>query len=105
MQLLRRQAQVTTAVDLERARNQLAVRRLRDRDRPSRRMEQVALDLFSLGRVRAPAELLARIETVSGEDVSDVVHRMLQAGVALAVTGSLGRAASERARTSLLLAA
>lgn len=105
MQLLRRQAQVTTAVDLERARNQLAVRRLRDRDRPSRRMEQVALDLFSLGRVRAPAERLARIETVSGEDVSDVVHRMLQAGVALAVTGSLGRAASERARTSLLLAA
>ena len=44
-------------------------------------------------------------QTRSGEDVSDVVHRMLQAGVALAVTGSLGRAASERARTSLLLAA
>lgn len=105
MQLLRRQAQATTAVDLERARNQLAVRLLRDRDRPSRRMEQVALDLFALGRVRAAAEQLARIEAVSGDDVSVVVQRMLEAGVALALTGSLGRAAGERARTSLVLAA
>jgi len=105
MQLLRRQAQVTTVVDLERARNQLAVRLLRDRDRPSRRMEQAALDLFALGRVRAATEQLARIEAVSGEAVSDVVQRMLGAGVSLALTGSLGRAASERARASLLLAA
>ena len=36
MQLLARQAQSTGAVDLERARNQLAVRLLRDLDRPSR---------------------------------------------------------------------
>ncbi|HSQ73481.1 MAG TPA: pitrilysin family protein [Rubrivivax sp.] len=105
MQLLRRQAAVTTVVDLERARNPLAVRLLRDRDRPSRRMEQAALDLFALGRVRAATELLARIEAVSGEAVSGVVQRMLEAGVSLALTGSLGRAASERARASLLLAA
>ncbi|MDZ7589588.1 MAG: pitrilysin family protein [Rubrivivax sp.] len=105
MQLLQRQAQVTTVVDLERARNQLAVRLLRDRDRPSRRMEQVALDLFALGRVRAAAELLARIDAVSGAAVSDVVQGMLAAGVSLALTGSLGRSASERARKSLLLAA
>jgi predicted Zn-dependent peptidase len=105
MQLLRRQAQVTNVVDLERARNQLAVRLLRDRDRPSRRMEQVALDLFALGRVRSAAELLARIDAVSGAAVSDVVQDMLAAGVSLALTGSLGRSAGERARTSLLLAA
>ncbi|HSM21756.1 MAG TPA: pitrilysin family protein, partial [Rubrivivax sp.] len=105
MQLLRQQARSTTAVDLERARNQLAVRLLRDRDRPSRRMEQVALDLFALGRVRTAAEQLSRIEAVSGEAVSGVVQRMLEAGVSLALTGSLARAAGERARASLVLGA
>jgi predicted Zn-dependent peptidase len=105
MQLLRRQARGTAPVDLERARNQLAVRLLRDRDRPSRRMEQAALDLFALGRVRAAPELLARIEAVSDADVSAVVQGMLDAGVSLALTGSLGRAAGERARSRLLLAA
>lgn len=105
MQLLWRQARATSVVDLERARNQLAVLLLRDRDRPSRRMEQAALDLFALGRVRAAAEQLARIEAVSGAAVSGVMQRMLDTGVSLALTGSLGRAAGERARKSLLLAA
>ena len=105
MQLLIRQAQATDAVDLERARNQLAVRLLRDRDRPSRRMEQAALDLFALGRVRSGAEQLARIDAVTATSVSEVMQRMLDAGVSLAITGSVGRAAGERARASLLLAA
>jgi hypothetical protein len=68
-------------------------------------MEQAALDLFALGRVRAAPELLARIEAVSDADVSAVVQGMLDAGVSLALTGSLGRAAGERARSRLLLAA
>jgi predicted Zn-dependent peptidase len=105
MQLLRRQAQGTDAVDLERARNQLAVRLLRDRDRPSRRMEQAALDLFALGRVRAGAEQLACIDAVTAQAVSGVVQHMLDLGVSLAITGSVGRAAGERARESLVLAA
>ena len=65
MRLLAQQAGSTGAVDLERARNQLAVRLLRDLDRPSRRMEQAALDLFALDRVRPAAEQLARIDAVS----------------------------------------
>jgi len=105
MQLLARQAASTGAVDLERARNQLAVRLLRDLDRPSRRMEQAALDLFALGRVRPAAEQLARIDAVSATAVSAIFARMLGAGVALALTGRVGRAASERARESLSLAA
>jgi predicted Zn-dependent peptidase len=105
MQLLARQAQGTGAVDMERAHNQLAVRLLRDRDRPSRRMEQAALDLFALGRVRPAAERLARIEGVTAAAVSDVFQRMLGNGISLAMTGSVGRAASERARECLLLGA
>ena len=101
--LLQRQAQETDATDLHRARNQLAVRLLRDRDRPSRRMEQAALDLFALGRLRGGAERLARIEAVGADAVSAVFQRMLAAGVSLAITGNVGRGASERARQSLLL--
>jgi len=103
MQLLQRQAQATDAVDLERARNQLAVRLLHDADRPSRRMEQAALDLFSLGRVRSATEQLQRVEAVDADAVCGVFRRMLAAGVALAMAGSVGRAASEHARDSLLL--
>jgi len=105
MRLLAQQAAATAAVDLERARNQLAVRLLHDLDRPSRRMEQAALDLFALDRVRPAAEQLARIDAVSAAAVSEVFARMLGAGVALALTGRVGRAASERARESLTLAA
>ena len=43
--------------DLERARKQIAVRTLRDEERPSRRLEDAALDLFVHGRVRGRAEL------------------------------------------------
>jgi predicted Zn-dependent peptidase len=103
MRLLAQLAGSTGAVDLERARNQLAVRLLRDLDRPSRRMEQAALDLFALGRVRSAAEQLARIDAVSATAVSEAFARMLGAGVALALTGRVGRAASERARESLSL--
>ena len=84
MRLLQRQAQTTDAVDLERARNQIAVRLLRDADRPSRRMEQAALDLFSLGRVRPIAEQLERLEGVDAEAASEAFQRMLGAGIALA---------------------
>jgi len=105
MRLLAQQAAATAAVDLERARNQLAVRLLHDLDRPSRRMEQAALDLFALGRVQSGSEQLARIESVSATAISDAFQRMLGAGVSLAMTGSVGRAASERARASLLLGA
>jgi predicted Zn-dependent peptidase len=103
MQLLQRQAQTTDAVDLERARNQMAVRLLHDADRPSRRMEQAALDLFSLGRVRSAAEQLERVEAVDADAVCAVFRRMLAAGAALAMAGSVGRAASDRARDSLML--
>ena len=103
MRLLARQAESTPTVDLERARNQLAVRLLSDRDRPARRMEQAALDLFALGRVRPGAEQLARVDAVGAAAVSEAFQHMLAAGVSLALTGHVGRAAGERARGSLAL--
>ena len=50
--------------ELERAKKQIAVRTLRAQERPSRRLEDAALDLFVHGRVRSRAELLARVEAV-----------------------------------------
>ena len=105
MQLLQRQAQATDAVDLERARNQIEVRLLRDADRPSRRMEQAALDLFALGRVRTIAEQLERLEGVDAGATSEVFQRMLVAGVAVAMAGNVGRAAGDKVKDSLLLRA
>ena len=63
-----------------------------------RRLEDAALDLFVLGRVRSRAELLARVDAVRGEDVRAVFARMLAAPPALAIAGRMKKGASERAR-------
>jgi len=52
--LLQSHAASVGQVDLERARNQIAVRRMRSQERPVRRVEDAALDLFVHGRVRSP---------------------------------------------------
>ncbi|MBX3606970.1 MAG: insulinase family protein [Piscinibacter sp.] len=101
MRLLRAQAEDVSALDLERARNQIAVRRLRALERPYRRLEDAALDLFALGRLRPEGERLERLHAVSARQVSEAFERMLEAGVALALAGQVARAASERAREVL----
>jgi predicted Zn-dependent peptidase len=98
MQLVRAQADATDPVDLERARNQIAVRRLRARERPARRIEDAALELYALGRIRSHAE---RMDALAGVDAAALQHcyrQMLAAGVSLAVTGQVGRGVGERAR-------
>ena len=67
--LLHAQAQRVDAVDLERAKNQISVRRLRASERASRRLEDAALDLLSLGRIRSRRELAQRVESVTAGDV------------------------------------
>ncbi len=96
--LLAAQAQAVNATDLERARNQLAVRRLRSHERPYRRLEDAVLDLFARGQVRSRAEWLAGVQGVSAERVREAFARMLAAGVSVAVAGAVPRAASERVR-------
>lgn len=97
-QLLQDQAERIDAVDLERARNQLAVRQLRALERPLRRLEDAALELFAFGRVRPPEQTLQRLLAVDAQALRAQFGRMLDAGAALALAGQLPRAASERAR-------
>jgi predicted Zn-dependent peptidase len=101
LRLLRRHAQAIEPDDLARARRQLAVRRLTDHEKALRRIEHAALDLFALGRVRDAGERMAALEDASAEDVCAVFARLLESGLSLALTGSLKRAAGQRARELL----
>ena len=96
--LLREQASRIDPVDLERARNQVVVRQLRALERPLRRLEDAALEVFAFGRARAPDEVLSRLAGVEAPDLRAQFERMLEAGATLALAGKLPRAASERAR-------
>jgi len=94
--LLRQQAARVEAVDLERAQHQLAVRRLHQRERPMRALEDAALDWFALGRVRGAGEREARMRALGAADVRTAFERMLAAPLSLAVTGQVRRGTRER---------
>ena len=84
------------AVGMERARNQIAVRSLRAQEQPFRRLEEAAQDLYVHGRVRPRAELAARVEAVTAEQVQGTFRRMLSNRPAVAVAGKLGKGAGNR---------
>lgn len=98
MQLLRGHVERIDPVDLERAQHQMRVRRLRARERPARRIEDAALELFALGRIRSHAERMERLAGVDAATLRATFAAMLESGVALAVTGQVGRGTGERAR-------
>jgi predicted Zn-dependent peptidase len=80
-----------------RARNQIAVRSLGDYERPFRRLEDAAQDLYVYGRVRSRAELMARVEAVTAEQVLEAFARMLASRAAVAIAGKVPPRANERA--------
>jgi predicted Zn-dependent peptidase len=94
--LLRAHAETVGPVDLERARNQIAVRTLRALERPSRRLEDAALDLFVHGRVRSRAELMERVLDVGAADVRTAFQRMLSRPASVAIAGSVRKGDAER---------
>ena len=94
--LLRAHAEAIAPVDLERARNQIAVRTLRALERPSRRIEDAALDVYVHGRVRSRAELTERVEAVTAADVRSAFERMLAQRPAVAIAGSVRQGDAER---------
>ncbi|HJW10694.1 MAG TPA: pitrilysin family protein [Albitalea sp.] len=98
LRLLAEHAESSDAVGLERARNQIAVRTLRAQERPFRRLEDAAQDLFVHGRVRSRAELMQRIEAVSAADVRGAFERMLSCVASVAVAGKVSGGANERVR-------
>lgn len=94
--LLRAHAQRIDPLHLERARNQIAVRRLQNWERPSRRLEDAVLDLFAFDRVRSRAERRAALAAVSGDEVRQVFEAILAGPVAVGAAGKLPKAASDR---------
>jgi predicted Zn-dependent peptidase len=96
MRLLALQAEAISPVDLERARNQLAVRSLRGQEQPVRRLEEAVLDLFALGRVRSRLETLQRFEAVSAEQVRAEFARLLSIQPAVAIAGKVRKGLNER---------
>jgi predicted Zn-dependent peptidase len=94
--LLAQQAEALDPAGLERARNQIAVRQMRAFERPTRRLEDAALDLFSHGRLRGREELRETVEAVTPEDVREAFRRMLGAPAAVAVAGKIPKAGFER---------
>jgi predicted Zn-dependent peptidase len=93
VRLLRSHAGGIDPVGLERARNQLAVRRIDVRERPYRCLEEAALDVFTLGRVRTHAERLERLLAVTGEEVRAAFERMLGERASVAIAGRVRAAA------------
>jgi predicted Zn-dependent peptidase len=88
-------------LDLERAQHQLLVRKLREHERPHRLLEDAALDLLMLGRVRAPAEWQQRLQAVTADEVRAAFARLWAAGPTVALAGELPRAASQRVKKIL----
>ncbi len=101
VRLVHRHAERIDAVDLERARNQVTVRLMRHDERLTQRTEDAALDLFALQRVRASSERMAQVQAVTGEQVRQAFERMQHAGASVALTGSVGRATTQRVREAL----
>lgn len=94
--LLARQAEQINPVDLERARNQLRVRQLRQLEQPHQLLEQLALDWLSVGRVRGPQQLAERLAAVDAQAVRAAFERLIASGAALALTGRVARGLRDR---------
>ena len=99
VRLLLAQADKVAPDALARARRQMVVRQLRELEKPSRRLESAALELFALGRVRPHAETMATLAEVSATQVRDCFATMLDAGASVAVTGKLRRSPDDRVRS------
>jgi predicted Zn-dependent peptidase len=98
--LLRAQAAGIDPADLERARNQLTVSRVRTAERTYATMEQAVDELFFSGYVTSMAEALAVTGDIGAEEVRMLFEQMLAHPPALAVTGK-----GATARTAARLAA
>ncbi len=101
MGLLHEQAAHAAPADLDRARQQLAVRALRAQERGLRWLEDNALEWMATGRLRPEAERTARLQAVSAEDVRAFFAQLLRHAPALALTGAVGRGMRDRLRHAL----
>jgi len=99
--LLQAHAASVSALDLQRAKNQIRVRRLRGLERSGRRLEEAALDALLLGRLRSRSSWLDRMDALDADAVRGLFARMAASGAALAMTGRVPRGAADKARARL----
>ena len=99
--LIAAQAAAIAPIDLERAKNQIRVRRLLGLEKTGRRLEEAALDALLLGRLRDRADWLARMEAIDADALRALFSRMAASPAALAATGRVPRATSDNARRRL----
>jgi predicted Zn-dependent peptidase len=89
------------ADELDRARNQVTVSRLRTLERAGRQMEDAALDLFALERIRTHQEWMDRLASISAAQVRALFQRMLALTPAVAITGNVKPGMREHAQRLL----
>lgn len=99
--LLQRHAEQVDTVDLGRARQQLAVRWLRDDEDALRRLEAAALEVFARGRIRPRTERLQALHDTDAEAVRAAFARMLASGASVAITGDVPRGTRNAVRSLL----
>jgi predicted Zn-dependent peptidase len=69
-----------TEAEVARARAQLKVSLLMGMERPGTRAEQIAGQLFALGRVQAAAEIVAQLDAIDAATVKRFAARVMRAG-------------------------
>ncbi|MCG2591510.1 insulinase family protein [Ramlibacter sp. XY19] len=94
--LLREHAERIDDVHLERARNQMAVARVRTAERTYATMERAVEELFVHGAVIPAEATVEMIESITAEEVRAVFQRMLAHQPALSITGKGASAAAAR---------
>ena len=103
--LLREHATRIDLVHLERAKNQLAVSRVRSSERTYATMERAVEELFVRAMVTSTNETISMIETITAGEVRAVFERMLQHRPALAITGKAATTKTARQLAATLAAA
>jgi len=101
VRMLDAHATAIAPAELERARNQVIVGHMRTMERAGRRLEDAALDLFALDRIRSHDEWMTRIQDVSTTQVQDLFARMTGIDPAAAITGNVKPGMRDRAATVL----
>lgn len=94
--LLREHAERIDPLHLQRARNQITVRRLEAQERPFRQLEEAAQDVYLHGRLRSAAERLQAVRDASAGDVRKAFAQMLAAPAAIGLAGAVRKASQER---------
>ncbi len=78
--------------ELARARAQLKASLLMGLERPAGRADQIAGQLFALGRIQPPTEIIAQLDAIALGDVKAYAARVMQAGrPAIAAIGPIAR--------------